>query len=120
MKLSGLRCLSALLPQTETNVPVDAPRPGRGALTFGRTLPMSTKSLSAGPPWSAWQSGWAGGVVRRRCSACGSFDPAADPSVDPSDPGSVADSVGSPSRLAFGSAVRLAFGSAVRLAFGSA
>src|SRR6266542_1543681 len=62
MKLSGLLCPSALFPHSDSNVPVEALRPLRGARAFGRTSKMLMKSDATGPPRSVWQSGGVDGL----------------------------------------------------------
>src|SRR5262245_37703697 len=62
MKLSGLLCPLALVPQADTNVPVEALRPPGGSATFGATPRRSTKSDADGPPRSVWQSGGFAGL----------------------------------------------------------
>src|SRR2546423_1798698 len=58
MKLSGLRCPLALRPQSETNWPLDALRPGCGGVHVGRQGPnvAESRGLRAGGhgpgPWS--------------------------------------------------------------------
>ncbi len=49
MKLSGLKCLFSLRPQSTVNVPVVAPFSGLGLLTFGLTFVMSTKKPLSAP-----------------------------------------------------------------------